>query len=664
MKKLILTLLLFVPLYILAQDIGGDYYVAVDGDDSGPGTYDRPWGTWQKAFASAKAGQTVYFRGGVWYPQDHSRGNAVVEINTDANIGHKGTADKPIQFFNYPGEVPILDCSQVDMTGNKFNSALSFSKTHYIHLKGLTVRNVVQPVSGELASGVGVGMSSNFTIENVTVHNVGGRGMSYWGISGHPDYPEYAIDTTRYINCDVYDCIDLLSSVPGNGSDGWKLDNESAGYLYFYGCRAWNCGDDGFDISGPGITVFDNCWSFGHNMPNAPDGNGFKFGANRGVGAVQDSQGNTHVGPNVEGVRKIVRNCISAGNIGVGFFDLAYAPYYPNQSEVYNNVAYANGIGIALYVNADYKGVNPSSYKNNIVYKPSEKDAGGRPYKLSTTSKYIASHNNWDFADNTIVGSLPWWQPSKNLQVSDDDFVSLDMSQLSRPRKPDGSLPDITFMKLAKGSKLIDAGTDVGIPYYGSAPDIGYAEYVPNGYEPLEITSYTPEKTMGIVEVTYFSPRAGTIGVTGEDETGKQLVKTSSEARVGQGNKTDVNLSGLPAGLYTVRLSDGMSTTSFSVTKLDTAASLPNNVNVGYEIVKYFPNPTSGPFTIQFTCAEQANISVTVSDTIGRTVMSDYFAAKPNLNEMILNLSPLNPGYYIISLNNSGDIISTKVIKQ
>lgn len=664
MKKLLLCLLLFVPFYILAQDIGGDYYVAVGGDDSGPGTYEKPWGTWQKAFATAKAGQTVYFRGGVWYPKKHGRGNTVVEIHTKDRIGHSGTKETPIQFFNYPGETPILDCSQLDMTDKRFNTALAFYETHYIHLKGLTIRNVAQPESRELAVGVGVAMSTNFTVENVTVHNVGGRGMSYMGVSGHPNYPGYANDSTSFINCDVYDCVDLLSRVPGNGSDGWKLDNESGGYLYFYGCRAWNCGDDGFDISGPGVTVFDNCWSFNHGFPGTLDGNGFKFGANRGVGAIQDSNGNTHIGPNVYGVRKIVRNCIAAGNIGFGFYSLGYAPYYPNQARVYNNASYENGIGMAIIVNPGYKGVTPSVYKNNIVYKPKQKDAIGRPYMLAVSSKYVASNNSWDYADDKVIGSLPWWQPSKTLQVSDNDFESLDMSQLLRPRKADGSLPDISFMKLAKGSKLIDAGTDVGLPYYGKAPDLGPFEYMPEGAGKIKITDYSPSETHDLVEVTYYSPKASTITVTGEDESGRQVVNTSSKAKVGEGNKVEVQLNGLPAGPYKVSLSDGSSTSSFTVKKLDTATNLPDTLQDSYKIVKYFPNPTVGPFTIQFTCADRADISVTVSDTIGRTVISDYFSAKPDLNEIVLNLAPLKTGNYIVTLNNGGKLISTKVVKK
>jgi len=45
-----------------------------------------------------------------------------------------------------------------------------------------------------------------------------------------------------------------------------------------------------------------------------------------------------------------------------------------------------------------------------------------------------------------------------------------------RPRKVDGSLPDITFGHLKAGSDLIDKGINVGLPYSGSAPDLGAFE--------------------------------------------------------------------------------------------------------------------------------------------------------------------------------------------
>src|SRR5581483_7507038 len=60
--------------------------------------------------------------------------------------------------------------------------------------------------------------------------------------------------------------------------------------------------------------------------------------------------------------------------------------------------------------------------------------------------------------------------------VSSADFTSLDATQLTSPRNADGSLPDITFMHLKTGSDLINAGTNVGLPFVGSAPDLGAFE--------------------------------------------------------------------------------------------------------------------------------------------------------------------------------------------
>ena len=45
------------------------------------------------------------------------------------------------------------------------------------------------------------------------------------------------------------------------------------------------------------------------------------------------------------------------------------------------------------------------------------------------------------------------------------------------PRKADGSLPDVDFLKLKEGSRAIDKGEDVGFPFTGTAPDLGAFEY-------------------------------------------------------------------------------------------------------------------------------------------------------------------------------------------
>ena len=564
-RKLLITLLVCSGLS--AQN---KYFVSTNGDDNNPGTIDKSWGTWAKAFSTAQPGDTVYFRSGTWHPKEvFPRTNTAVLHSPDQapKSGYNGTANKKICFFNYPGEEPILDCSQIDTVGRRFNSGISLTGSRYLHLKGLTITNVFQPYSQELACGIGANECSYLIFENITVSNIGGRGMTYWGVAGHPDVPEIPDDTTKYINCDVYNCIDSLSEVPGNGSDGWKLDNESAGYLYFYGCRAWNCGDDGFDISGPGIAVLDHCWSFDHNMPGAPDGNGFKFGGNRGNGAYHNETGDIVLGTPNSGVRKKVVNCIAVNNAGFGFYELGYAPYYPNNSRVFNNISYSNGIGIQMATNDDYSGKNPSIYRNNIIFKPVQKDAGGRPYFLSVVDIYLESHNNWDFADKSEIGSLMWWKPTDTVTVTDDDFVSLDDSQLHLPRKKDGSLPDITFLKLLESSDLIDAGTDVGIPYQGATPDIGVFEFNPiisltNEHKDNSILFHCcPNPTNGKIKVTFNTYSIANIKIV--NSIGTIILSKNIQ------NGYTIDLTPYANGIYFLILNEGRHIYSTNVLKFD-----------------------------------------------------------------------------------------------
>jgi uncharacterized repeat protein (TIGR02059 family) len=122
--------------------------------------------------------------------------------------------------------------------------------------------------------------------------------------------------------------------------------------------------------------------------------------------------------------------------------------------------------------------------KNNISLANNVNYAG--------RTRNISDHNTWDAGG-----------PS----VTDADFVSIDMTELKRARKGDGSLPDINFSKLKTGSALIDAGIDVGISFAGNAPDLGAFETgsapsvptVPVAYQSSVIKNSNPSD----IEVTY-----------------------------------------------------------------------------------------------------------------------------------------------------------------
>lgn len=471
--------LVIIFMHALCQPAGArKYFVApTGGSDTYPGSITQPWATWQKAFNTAKAGDTVYFRGGVWYPTSSYLTDNITYINPDDNVGYNGEPGKPICYFNYPGETPVLDCSKVRPKGN-FITGLMMYDLHWIHWRGLTIRNVYQRKQDIEPKGVCGYPISNMIFENMTVHNIGGCGWyleSDVGITGYGlgwdsrGYIPY--DTTKFINCDTYQCCDTFrvnpGQTPGNMADGFKFIGVPGGCLYYEGCRAWSCADDGIDLPYGPRKVINNCWSFNHTYPSFNfEGNGIKLSSN----SVPPTAG------------AIVTNCIFA-NDDIGIYEADYD--YRQRARIYNNTIYHCGIGIQLSNNIEYPN-SLSIFKNNIIFDCTTLDAAGRPYVMTAQFFYEESNNTFNYK---AMGSVPHFEIATDVIVSNNDFVSLDVTELMRPRKPDGSLPDVDFLKLTTGSDLIDAGTltlpDIdGIRYYtprknyGSAPDMGYSEYV------------------------------------------------------------------------------------------------------------------------------------------------------------------------------------------
>lgn len=58
----------------------------------------------------------------------------------------------------------------------------------------------------------------------------------------------------------------------------------------------------------------------------------------------------------------------------------------------------------------------------------------------------------------------------------DSLFASVSTSGWDAPRRADGSLPELPYLRPGPRSALIDKGTDVGLPYRGKAPDLGAFE--------------------------------------------------------------------------------------------------------------------------------------------------------------------------------------------
>ena len=489
---------------------GKTFYVATNGSDTNNGTsLTTPFATWQRGINAAYPGDTIFVRGGVYYLAGN---NPFVEVNPQAwptPKGRTGTKANPICFWAYPpdyesGNHPILDCSQAYETYGTNFSCFGLNAVEYWHIKGITVRNAYQRgLANRRPQGFGATLSANLKFENCTAHNISARGFYYssgawntWDAENantvNPQYAMWNSDTTYFINCDAYDIRDSINCSSG---DGWKCHSYFGKALIFEGCRAWDFSDDGFDPSGAGKRVFKNCWAMSGNKYSSLcsgniEGNGFKTSA---VGAEQIG----HYPQEYSFVE--ATNCIAAYCEGFGFYNNLELGR-DNNAKYYNNTSYYNYGGffdIPLKTNS--RGIE---MRNNIAYKNTNSNYA--QVGIYGPSVYAESQNTWIATQQ--VSDWPGWIKNPAVTVTDADFISLDASQLKHPRKPDGSLPDITFLKLAAGSDLIDAGIDVGLPYSGSAPDLGYAEYGSVSQTPASpafvsaiIQNATPDK----LEITY-----------------------------------------------------------------------------------------------------------------------------------------------------------------
>jgi hypothetical protein len=399
----------------------GDYYIAPPpaGDDDNPGTLELPFATLAQAWTVVAPGDLVYLRGGT-YVQSQQR-----------LTGKSGTAGNYIKVWAYPGEQPVIT-RDASFTHSYPCSAIYFVGD-WVHFRGLEITGIVQIDAG-ICAGFRAHDSNHNIFEQFNSHG-----------NGHGMVLAYDSTGNLVLHSDFHHNQDPLTPTPYGNADGLEVCYMDHGVSNtIRGCRFWWNTDDGIDLwQNDGQVLIEDCWSW-HNgfipdtLTTAGDGNGFKLGS-----TLVDNQSL---------VLRTVQRSLAFHNRAWGFLDNGAKCGI----ELYNNTAFQNG-----YLNANtwsggfHFGMAGVVYdlKNNIAHDNFHNDAA-----LSAITD--ASHNSWN---------LP-------LTVANGDFASVIPVGMDAPRKPDGSLPDITFMHLAPDSELIDAGTDVGLPFTGSAPDLGAFE--------------------------------------------------------------------------------------------------------------------------------------------------------------------------------------------
>jgi MYXO-CTERM domain-containing protein len=456
-----------------------EFHVATTGSDSNNGTQAAPFATLSKANSAAAAGDTIWVHGGTYY------------ITSQLALSKSGTSDtNRTKIWAYAGEKPVLDASRYVTTNTAADVPVVLVTGSYMHLRGLEIANAKVGASGDHSySLLRTKNASNNTFELLNLHHGFGPGL----------FIDTGTGGNLILNCDSHDNYDKDGSQgDGQNGDGFGVHYQTSGpSTTIRGCRAWIDSDDGYDLIYQEVPVIiENSFAIqngyangGSTSPGSGNGNGFK------------------VGSSGTGIRHIVRNNVAWKNKASGF----YANHSSGGNTWYNNTSYSNGTQynmLAATFASDGRtiatdGITLTGSKVHIM-----RNNIGFPNKNANMTGVDTAFNTWDLG----------------IAEASTDFASTSDTGCTGPREADGSIPAAcTFLKLKAGSPLIDKGTNVSLPYVGSAPDLGAYEY--GGVTATGGTSATGGASNGGTS-SGGKATGGAISATGGQSTGGTSVAT------------------------------------------------------------------------------------------------------------------------------------------
>ncbi len=123
---------------------------------------------------------------------------------------------------------------------------------------------------------------------------------------------------------------------------------------------------------------------------------------------------------------------------------------------------------------------------------------------------------------------------------------------------------------------------------------------------------------------------------------------------------TTQDLSGVPAGTYTVTVSDPC---SLAATASATVVTVGTEDPASIQSFVLSPNPTSGIVTLKLDLVSAADVRIEVLNTLGQTLQTINAGKLSNLNQQV-DLSSLAQGSYFLRATVDGETAIRRVVFQ
>src|SRR5882724_4265196 len=475
---------------------GTIYYVSGSGNDANSGTQSSPFRTIQKCASVAVAGGTCNIRGGFTY----------AELNvTTAN---SGTTGNPITFQTEPATGTAT--LQNGLTGTNNGSVFALLDRHHITFQNLTFANTTTGWAIYLESSTRNALATSFethdiTIQNCTFSNMGNPNLAPGGnifsLSDEPNGAEGMIN----LGLTGPNVIFQNNTVTG----GYGIVLETGGYQV----RVLNntiSGVDGKLLGGNGSNEISGGIFAG-------PGQGALIQGNHVHDMLSVTEGAGGMWCDVGGINGVLKGNVFHDIPGVAVNIEAFCDdWVVEQNVVYNGVY---GYSTATFFTPETKRI---TFQNNVAFNMQWFGFALQRSNVATVRNNIGMNNGQNFytsdyavSNGVTVSNNLWFNTGGgNHMVWNDATHSIAAPTISYAAyvaasgEANSKNQDPLFVNtgtgdfhLQAGSPAIDAGVNVGLPFNGSAPDMGALEYGGSGSPtptPTPTLTPTPQTSAAI----------------------------------------------------------------------------------------------------------------------------------------------------------------------
>ena len=622
MNRIIKFAFLFISLgfsmSIFSQSI---YYVATNGSDKNSGTsLVKPFATLTHAINVVSPGDTIFIRSGVY------------AISNTINITKSGTPTKHITLSAYRPDLtisfnnnrPVLNYSVAFATASSSERGVQLQADYW------NIYGIVIDYAGDNGMWVGGHYS---TIEFCVFSHNRDAGLQLSG----------GASADTIINCDSYANADMGPGTTSNGgnADGFSVKIDVGDSIYMRGCRSWLNSDDGYDgylrpsATSPQNNVTwtqEDCWAFrnGYYWKDGTttatmNGNGFKTGGS-------DTKNLAH--------NCYMKRCLSFYNKANGFDQNSNA----GTIAMYNCTSYGN-LGSSIFMSSSVADSN--YYPGSRLILENNLSLGGSVSIKTSVARPLTSVTNLYSKSTTS-----------------SEILSFDTTGVSGARGIDGSLPVLKFMHLNIAAtppfSIIDKGTVLdsvyyhgilGMPFNGSAPDLGCYESDFVNPTPVKLVSFSASTQKDVVTLNWNT--ASEINNKGwevqrttnpEEALWTTLAFVDGNNNGIQNNRYSYNNKNVSCAVYYYRLKqfDFDGTTNYS--NVITVNLQSNDLQLSA-----YPNPFGISTYITYTLAKKEKININLYNSAGELVetIANEIQQPGNYHQLLSSKALPNGTYYL-----------------